>query len=622
MFRLLIDLVSAILLLSGAGTIEDLSADEVEHFYQLAERPLAINILPKRRLLASGIFSLYQVEAIEEYRKNSGDILSLSEFALVDGVGKMYAEALSYFVSFESSHPPGQRESNTIREAFMIRGSGQYKGGSETLKLSAKYHIQIGEKAELFLSSQPKAFSSATKLQNSIPPGSLSLAFYGRRGGKLLFGDFAARFGQGLALWTGLSMTGFSSVEAFRKNPSGFCATGSFNPTLSGLASDFVFGSWTISAGLSIPALRRFLSAPSLSIPQPSSSPSPPTGILALTHYGTKGQFGLQALYTEGLVLSADGLLGLEHWTLFGEAALSSKQLVENNFTINRTRLAGLCAVSWAPAYQVKATALVRYYPSGFYSPFAGAVRSFSAIQDQRGFALAAKWRWVELTADASTHPSTKSCLLKTILSLKPNFTLWGLSVAPSLRWTERASGTDAFDWKHELRGDLSISSGSFLSNFRAHLVSTQHKTGHLAYLELGFKPTGRAYSESTSAKATMPYAAPSSPSKPKASPTFSAYVRATLFNTPDWDTRIYCYERDLPGSFSVPPLYTRGCRFSTLLGLKGSTGRRFRYGVYLKASLTRYLAQSHEGSNSANNKTSPIKAPVTELKLQLQTSF
>ena len=46
-------------------------------------------------------------------------------------------------------------------------------------------------------------------------------------------------------------------------------------------------------------------------------------------------------------------------------------------------------------------------------------------------------------------------------------------------------------------------------------------------------------------------------------------YLRVTGFSIPVWDARIYCYERDAPGTFSVPSYNGRGIAFSAVGSLK-----------------------------------------------------
>ena len=110
MLHFLVDVVSAILVLTGASSPEELGESEMERFQHYAEHPLRINQAGRSRLLSSGLFSAYQVASLEDYRSRSGDILGVTELGLVDGFGGETAEALSLFVSFESSLAPGALE--------------------------------------------------------------------------------------------------------------------------------------------------------------------------------------------------------------------------------------------------------------------------------------------------------------------------------------------------------------------------------------------------------------------------------------------------------------------------------------------------------------------------------
>ena len=83
----------------------------------------------------------------------------------------------------------------------------------------------------------------------------------------------------------------------------------------------------------------------------------------------------------------------------------------------------------------------------------------------------------------------------------------------------------------------------------------------------------------------------------------FSAYARQGVFFIDEWDDRIYAYERDAPGSFSVPVFYGRGVWTSAVASFRIS---RFLK-LYLRGSLTAYPFMNSE-------KKKPGKA---ELKLQ-----
>ena len=62
--------------------------------------------------------------------------------------------------------------------------------------------------------------------------------------------------------------------------------------------------------------------------------------------------------------------------------------------------------------------------------------------------------------------------------------------------------------------------------------------------------------------------------------------LRATLFCAWDWDARIYCYERDAPGTFSVPAYYGKGAGLYAVV-----TYRLVRWlNIFLKCSATKYF--------------------------------
>ena len=544
---LLMDLLGAMLALSGAGSPEELSEYEAERFVHYAEHPLQLNRASRAKMLSSGLFSAYQIAALEEYRKRCGDILGLTELALVDGIGRQTAEALGFFVSFESRRPPGVRERSRVNQSLMVRGAYRCRDSDTAFAGGIKYHIQIGERAEFFWSSRTSYSAPEPVL------GTFSLALSSRRGARLILGDYAARFGQGLALWSSFSMSGFGSVAAFRRNASGFAPTGSFSHALRGAAVEVPLGRWSIGAAGAL-------------------QDGAVWSMAAVSYLGRRGQFGLQALCKDGSVVSADGNIGLGHWTLFGEAALSSVLINSGGTVIRRTRAAAVGGASWAPAYRVRLAALARYYPAGFYSPYAGAVRSASKVSDEAGVALGAQWRWAECTFDAARHPEKGTSQYKGILSLAPEFTVGGTSLTAALRCTERCRPQDRLPWRHEARLDLKASRGAFSAVCRGDLVRCKD-FGALAYSEFGYqgKADGR-------------------PAE------LSAFARATVFRADAWDDRVYCYERDLPGAFSVPACYGRGWQLSLIARVKLGFAHS-RHSLCFKTSYIRQTAGKRPSS-------------------------
>ena len=88
----------------------------------------------------------------------------------------------------------------------------------------------------------------------------------------------------------------------------------------------------------------------------------------------------------------------------------------------------------------------------------------------------------------------------------------------------------------------------------------------------------------------------------------FSVYLKQTFFVVDNWDDRIYSYERDAPGNFSVPAFYGRGMNTALMLSWKFTRWGR----IYLKGTMTSYpfMEQEKKKSGSAG------------LKMQFSVSF
>ena len=71
-----------------------------------------------------------------------------------------------------------------------------------------------------------------------------------------------------------------------------------------------------------------------------------------------------------------------------------------------------------------------------------------------------------------------------------------------------------------------------------------------------------------------------------------SAYLRQGFFQADNWDDRIYIYERDVPGSFTVPALYGRGLWTSAMVSYKAFRSLK----LAARCSYTAYYKQFKPG--------------------------
>ena len=510
------------MLITGAGTAEELGESEMERFEALAGHPVCINLASGPRMRSCGLFSEYQIASLQDYLSRTGDILSITELGTVPGFTPELAQALAYFVSFESHSPAGKRSTARIRHDATARTVIKETGTT----LAGKYHLSYGERAEVFLSRRESTTASAV--------------IYGRRPWKVVLGDYNARLGQGLLVWSGFSLSGFSSALAFARNASGFSGTGSFTPFKRGMALEWSGCRFGASGSLSADGL----------------------ALGSASWHGRSAQAGINAFSQRGQNgISADWKAGFGHLTLLGELAWADGP-------------AALAGALWTPAYKTVASLNIRYYSPSYSSINAGAVRSGTKVRDEAGIAAGLAWKWLETTADMAIHPQRLAQRknnyqqFKFLLNAKPEFSWHRWTLSPALRWTERmqvSPSGEAYSivWRHDIRADLKACKGPLQGCLRLNAVQTgSSRAGALAYLELGYKTTSDS----------APFQA-------------SVFLRGTICDIPDWASRIYSYERDLPGCFTVPAYYGKKHSFTLAAGADYKL-KKTRHQLYLRASL------------------------------------
>jgi len=500
--------IDAVLYLTGASAPEELDSEVLERFDALASRPVRINVATEARLVSSGLFSRYQAASVADYRRTAGDILSVAELALLDGFGEETARALEPFVSFESHASPGSStlEKGRVTTEVMARGVLQLSEDARSGSRALK--ARTGDEDRWLVS-----FAAKDAPGGSLwPPDALSgsAALYGRaRPYKLVLGDFNARFGQGLLLWSGFSLSGVQSAAAMDRHPSGVSPAWTISPESAqrGAAADCTLGRFVVSGFWSV---GRFCGA-------------------NCTWLARGGQLGATVI-SAGRA-SVDWRWSPGKWDLFGEVAEDFRH----------SALAVVAGAAWNPAYQVRLAASVRSYPAAFDGSLAGALRSSTRSSDERGAALAIDYKQLNFNVDAAFHPSKGTSQYKAVAKFAPAFSE---ILTGNFRAVSRFRPQDAHPWRNELRAELVLTapSGLYLKGCAAGCICAAFSW--LGYAETGF------LREREGRKGSL-------------------YLRGTAFKADDWDDRIYIYERDIPGAFSVPAYYGRGCSISAVTSLK-----------------------------------------------------
>lgn len=505
-----------ILAVSGASMLEELDESEVEQLEALRSNPVRINAASLAQLQSCGLFTRFQALSLTDYRKTNGDILSVSELALIDGFTPESARALAPFLSFFPRDTPGRTGRDRLRQELVTRV--EYRNGATGY--AAKYRISEDAGGSAALTAR-----SLAREKPGLPDtwSFHATKYFRKKAGKILLGDYNARFGQGLSLWNGFSMSGLSTAENFERHPTGLSPAWSFSPEgpLRGLAGDLTLGSVSLSAATAFPGLRERMDG------DPEAAVSA-FGACNAAWIGQKAEGSVTALWGPEQNGPASKLSADFRWTpgkagCFGEAA----------WDLRNRCLAAVGGLVWSPAYRKKVSVLARHYPAGFGADLTGGVRAGSRCSGESGIAAGLRLPWFRFTADYARFSVRETAQLR-LTGLMPLALPKGWTLTPrvSLRWRNGLlreeyrleTGREGSSWQAKVRGDLVRCEG----------------TAWLAYAEGGRK-TER----------------------------WHFFARAGLFKVDEWDDRIYVYERDAPGCFNVPAYYGRGYNASLTGGVR-----------------------------------------------------
>lgn len=510
--------IDPIMRLCGVTTPEELDSYEVERLSDYQQTPLQVNRSSLSDLQKSGLFTPFQAASIMDYRSRHGDILSFVELAALDGFGQETVEILRSFVALESHTLPGQRRTahKRLKQDLSLRGGGRADDGLEYMG-GLKYRVEYGG---LGLSlSGSRSYGDA-----SYVSGNLS---WNHRLGKIIVGDYNARFGQGLCLWNSSVIGGLTSPSAFMRKPSGLSATYSFtgSSAMTGIAADMEVGRWRTSFLLNMPDLKE--RPVRMLVPALNISWFGRYGHASLTHSMTfsdcTADFRIPQMRT-----AADASLCIGGINLFGEVAYD---------WVCRSA-AAVCGTDFRASEDLRLAALVKYFPPSGYSNEYGAAVSgqYSAgrwirIKGREGFGSSVRRSKGIFSMEMSYFPKSKSKDGGKSVQMKMH-TEWDFMLTDFLllkcRLTERLR-----TWGEKSRTDVRLEARYMSEHIHAAMRLNALKcvgVGLLGYAEGGY--IGKK---------------------------LSSYMRVGVFRIDDWDDRIYVYERDAPGSFNVPAYYGRG---------------------------------------------------------------
>lgn len=625
------DHVISIVRLLGLDSEEELNEDLIRHYSYYLAHPLDINMASKSALRRSGLFTGYQIASLMDYKQRYGDIMSFSELIRVPGFANHDYNRLLPFLIIrsplmlgESSSPPLKVQNSLtlksgIKAGFKVGGksgssSGGKSGGSQSLwyEYGANYHLDISDRGGLALSMR-KSLSQKPFIQESKrlgshafrKYGSATLYYYGVRAlNALVAGNYSVRCGQGLALWSGFSMSSAGSASSLFRSTYGlrpsFSSSGEYS--LHGLAAEFNAGPMVIGT---------FLAA------------DPPSASSLETTRGV-GRVEL----TPGLTLTLDRLWGDITLASYVRTAanraevLDAKVSVSTSINIRGVRLCGELAFDAMhfPAYAVNigtssniadgvsiaaaVKSFSQYFERGLSNPIhslplADGEHGLTFATDismgkwipppvETGYAMASKRHLANLFADLSFSPVGHYGQLKFLDSYRLRFDrYWQLACRFYMRFRfpiSRSASKDYQSSKYALRLETTYDTGIWLARARLEGVVGQG-LGGLMWAEGGYRHSK-----------------------------VSTYLKAGVYSVEKWSDRLYIYDRDAPGNFSNLMAYGGGCFLASytsanLFSIPGKAKAK----LYLKLGV-RYMFRPPKTSSS-----SPLSLNT---KLQYTMSF
>ncbi len=542
-----------IMKLTGYDTPEEIDEHEVERLSSFLDRPVRINLASASVLRSTGLFSAYQIASLLDYRRRHGDVLSYGELSLVDGFTEDMVRLLEPFISLAGGEVSGTGPGRRKAECDLAVRSNMNMADEKT---SGAYGIKC---RSIFGETFSLAFAaSGTDRESLAAPDVFSGHMTWEPAGiplKIVAGDFNARFGQGLALWNGMSMTGLSKVGSFFRSSTGISSSWSFTGSAAhtGIAGEYSSSRFRLSAFAAFPGIkdsgmREIHVLPALNLGWYGRNMS-----VSVTHYLEIASSGVSGpIYIPDMKTSADIALCIQGTDMFSEVAFDWVSMVP----------AALAGIRFPAGEDISMASHVRFYPASFNPVRSAAPRSVSKCSNEYGVSLCCDYapgsgRFAgSLSLDSAYLPVSKTDQCESFhvkVNAESEIT-FSESFRLKLRLSERFR-TWGHRFRTDVKADLVWASSRFSITGRMNMLKCVD-TGFLGYVEGGYKAGG-----------------------------FSVYLRQLFFFIDNWDDRIYAYERDAPGNFSVPSFYGRG--MNTVLTASWKFSRWGR--LYVKGTMTTY---------------------------------
>jgi hypothetical protein len=598
---------------------ETLASDETDpeaasifndRIHELIDDPVKINSAVTSEISRLFFLSDFQVKALVDYVTSSGKIVSVYELANIPGFDRVTAEMIIPFITLDYealNSPDSVRWRNSFISNFSLRrGNGTTASLGSDWKVLAKYKFSAGA----FSGGITTEKDPGEKFLTGSPPApdflSAHLAFKGK--GilkKLIIGDFAARFGQGTNINTGIQR-GVSLVS-----PGYMSSNDEIKPYTSteenkffrGMASELSFKNFGLSMFLS----KNYSDA---TLSQDSSG----SHIETITQSGVHNTPSLlnkkdaisQLVY--GLILSYN-MKNMKAGIIWSGNRLSlpmnfsmsdpqkifdfrgsqnnlytvyynlfiKKVLLYEEFTLNNDdNYAFVLGSSFRPADRLSINILFRDFSPGFTTFYGHGPGTSSKSSNETGILgnftfEAAKHLFISGGVDIQHFPWLKYRCSAPSMGVRKEIKLTYMPL-------EKVVIDATYNYKLSMYDDTGLQGIPDQSESKDRSFKVAAKYSLNSSLTFGFRADYKFVEPSSGQGFVLcqdvNYNLRNIP--------VSIWGRFCLFSTGNWDSRIYTYENDLLYSLSIPALAGKGSRSYVMVKWKVSDFAevRIKYGI------------------------------------------
>ena len=579
---------------------EELAAEEsdpeaitafIEQLHELSENPVSINSGDENEISRLFFLSDFQIKAIADYVKSSGPLVSIYEITGIPGFDQLTAEMMVPFITIENKVYE-QSATSTWRNTFLtnlIIKSGERDSSDvgSPWRILSKYKFTAGHISGGFTIEKDPGEKTLTGMPPLPDFLSANLSYNGKGFIKrIIIGDFGARFGQGTNINTGIR-TGLSLTA-----PGHMAGRNEIRPYTSTDENNFFRGA---AAEFSLRNLGLSLFYSQNRIDGTLDSPTDSTGLFIRDFYKTglhstlsliekkdvvtETSFGVNFTYDftflrvgfvwsgSSFSLPVSGENG-EPEDLFKFAgkrnniytfyynSLINKFLLFGELSANDFRnLALIQGITLRPSDRLTINFLYRNYVPGFHSLHGKGPGNSLYTSNEQGMLgnftfEVAKHLFISAGCDLSYFPWLK------YRNNSPSF-----ARKKEIKLKYLVTENIIFDLSYNIRSSmLNYSEGHGIANMaeisnRALKCLVKYSPAENLILSscINYKISKPSEGKGFLMSQDVVYKFRQTP--------VTIWFRYCIFNTDNWDSRLYSYENDLLYTFSIPALSGEGTR-------------------------------------------------------------